>query len=353
MIPIFDGHNDTLTHLLNPKESFGRSFFERSDIGHIDLPRAREAGMWGGFFAIWTHPPDDSPERNPWYGFRKTPDGYEVAMRSPLEQGRAEKITDSVIEFAYRLEQESVGQVKIVREYDGLEHCLDNNAMAMALHIEGAVAIKEDLSNLEKFYRAGIRSIGIVWSRPNDFGEGVPYRYPHSPDTGPGLTEPGKALVRKCNDLGIMVDLAHMNEKGFWDAAEITEYPLVVSHSAAHKLCPSTRNLTDEQIDAVGQTGGLIGIWYEPVNLRGDGEMDRHLTFDTIVRHIAYIADRIGVDHVAFGSDFDGATMSDTMKDVSCYPALLETMRNAGFETNDLEKIAYKNWLRVIKETWK
>jgi len=352
-MPIFDGHNDTLTHLLNNDKSKGRSFFEESGIGHIDLPRAKRAGMFGGFFAIWTPPPEDSPERDEMYGFHKTEDGYEVEMQSRQDQGRAERFTDGVIAFAKGLERKATGRVKLVREYDELEDCLKDESLGIVLHLEGAEAVKEDLSNLENYYSAGVRSIGIVWSRPNAFGEGVPYRFPHSPDTGPGLTEAGKRLVARCNELGILVDLAHLNERGFWDSAKATSKPIVVSHTAVHEISASTRNLTDTQIDAVGESGGVIGIWYEPVNVRGDGTVDTGLSLEQIVAHFAYVAERIGVEHVAFGSDFDGATMPEVMRDVSCYPALIESLRKTGFDDRDLEKIAYKNWLRVIKKTWR
>jgi len=352
-LPIFDGHNDTLTQLLNIEKSRGRSFFQESGFGHIDLPRARRAGMFGGFFAIWTPPPEDSPERDEMFGFHKTADGYEVVMQSRQEQGRSEKFTDDVIAFANRLERNSAGQVKLVREYDELVDCLAGDRFAVIIHLEGAEAIREDLANLEKYYERGVRSLGVAWSRPNAFGEGVPYRFPHSPDTGPGLTGAGKRLVARCNELGILVDLAHLNEKGFYDAAEVSSKPLVVSHTAVHSLSASTRNLTDAQIDTVGESGGVIGIWYEPVNVRGDGSMARDLSIAQIVRHFVYIAERIGVEHVAFGSDFDGATMPEVMKDVSCYPDLVAGLKEAGFEREELEKIAYKNWLRVIEATWR
>ena len=157
------------------------------------------------------------------------------------------------------------------------------------------------------WYAAGLRSLGPVWSRPTAFGHGVPFRAPSSPDTGPGLTEPGRALVARCGELGIAVDLSHLNEAGFWDVAGIGAGPLIASHSAAHALCRSSRNLTDRQLDEIAATGGLVGIVYACPFLREDFAEDTDTPIEVIARHAAYVAERIGAAHVGLGSDFDGA----------------------------------------------
>ena len=144
---------------------------------------------------------------------------------------------------------------------------------AAVMHIEGAEAIPADLEGLEALYARGLRSIGPLWSRPNIFGHGVPFRFPSSPDTGDGLTEAGKALVRACNRLRIQLDLSHLNFKGFWDVAELTDAPLVASHSNAHAIAASSRNLTDDQIRAIGKSGGMIGLNYAIGFLREDGAL--------------------------------------------------------------------------------
>ncbi|MEY8840506.1 dipeptidase, partial [Cribrihabitans sp. XS_ASV171] len=117
--------------------------------------------------------------------------------------------------------------------------------MAAIFHIEGAEAIDPDLHMLDVFHAAGLRSLGPVWSRPTLYGHGVPFRFPSGPDTGAGLTDLGLRLVRRCNELGIMLDLSHLNEAGFWDVARQSSAPLVASHSNAHAICPHSRNLTD------------------------------------------------------------------------------------------------------------
>jgi membrane dipeptidase len=352
-ISIFDGHNDTLVDLYEPEDGEERSFFERSEKGHLDLPRAREGGMIGGIFAIFTPAPAGSPEREREYGLTTTENGYEVKDRSAVDPTYSRGFADQVVDFAYDLEQEAKGEIALVRRYEELERSLGEGVLSIVLHLEGASAIEEDLDNLEQYYGKGIRSIGVVWSRPNVFGYGVPFRFPHSPDTGPGLTRAGQELVKECNRLGIVIDLAHINEKGFWDVAELSHAPLVVSHSGAHAICASTRNLTDKQLDAVGESNGLMGIMFAPGMTREDGDRDGDVPISGIVRHIDYVAERIGIDHVALGSDFDGAQMPTELSDVAHLPKLIQALADRGYDDNSLEKIAYRNWFRVLRDTWK
>lgn len=348
MIPVIDGHNDTLTTLYHE----ARSFFEDQQAGQVDLPRAQRGGLAGAFFAIFTPPPPDSPERDPMYGLTFTDDGYDVAERSPLDQTYAAAFTGTLLDYAAQLVEDSQGQVRIVVDTDGLEQCLADGTLACLLHLEGAEAVKPDLSNLEALYGRGVRAIGLTWSRPNAFGYGVPFRFPCQPDTGPGLTAAGKSLVEACNHLGILIDLAHLNEKGFYDVAALSTAPLVVTHADCYAICPSTRNLTDGQIDAVGRSGGVIGVNFEAMNTHPASSVEQDVPLTQITAHIDYIVQRIGIEHVAFGSDFDGAEMPYGIDDVSKLPNLIRTLEAAGCSAEDIDRIAYKNWLRVLKETW-
>jgi membrane dipeptidase len=220
------------------------------------------------------------------------------------------------------------------------------------LHLEGAEAIDPGLEALELWYAAGLRSLGPVWSRPNAFGHGVPFISPSSPDTGPGLTDRGRALVRRCAELGIMVDLSHLNEAGFWDVAQMALGPLVASHSAAHALCATSRNLTDAQLDAIAASGGLVGIVFACPFLRPDFADDADTPLELIVAQARYVAERIGVEHVALGSDFDGATIPAALGDVAAMPELLAALARAGFGANELAAIASQNWRRVLDAWW-
>lgn len=343
---VFDGHNDTLLDLMLPERGGDRSFFERSSTGHLDLPRARAGGYAGGFFAIFV-PNEETAET------KETADGYEVPLADAVPHERAKACTYDALELIYRLERHSDGAFRIGRTLDDLRTGLGRDTVTAVIHLEGAEAVAPDRSNLDFLYAAGVRSIGLTWSRPNEFGTGVPFAFPRSPDTGPGLTNAGVELIQACNDRGILVDLAHLSEQGFWDAADCSEAPLVVSHAAVHELCPSTRNLTNEQLDAIGASGGVVGINFCAETLHPGGEQDTALPRSTLIDHIEFIVDRIGIDHVAIGSDFDGATVPDVVGDVTHLPSLLEAIRARGFDDADLRKIAHENWLRVLDATWR
>ena len=225
--PIFDGHNDTLTHIYRPDRGNGRSFYERSDIGQLDLPRAQVGGLAGGVCAIFTSLPPDHPDSDPEDRMIKTADGYEVKYSSAVDYEYARDFTLDVLDLAEQIEEEGNGRVAITRDVVDLEENLDNDLFSIVLGIEGAAAVSPDLSDLQDYYDRGVRVLNPVWSRPNGFGYGVPFRFPSSPDTGPGLTTAGVELIKACNELGILIDLAHLNEKGFWQVAELSTAPLV------------------------------------------------------------------------------------------------------------------------------
>lgn len=349
-IPVFDGHNDTLFDIFRPDRKVERSFFERSEHGHIDLPRAREGGLAGGFFAVYT--PNRWRRGQPKPKPQKTADGMIMPLPAQLEQPYALQYTLMLASHLFRLETESQGQLKVVRTAAEIERCITNNVMAAILHVEGAEFIDADFYALDVLQQAGLRSLGLVWSRPTQFGHGVPFNFPSSPDTGDGLTGLGKALVAACNRLRVMVDLSHLNEKGFWDVAAISDAPLVATHSGAHAMCRTPRNLIDKQLDAIRESGGMTGVNYNIGFLRSDGDYKQTTSLTEIVRHVAYIADRIGIDHVGLGSDFDGATMPQDLHDVTGLPKLIDALRAHGFDEESIRKVAYGNWLRVLRQTW-
>jgi membrane dipeptidase len=359
-IPVFDGHNDTLLDL----PLTGRSFFERSEQGHVDLPRAREGGLGGGFFAVFIRDPTVAVEAPEPSADQDSDDTTSVAARSssrysdpnnlppPMSLEHAQREALRTVARLFRLEAESDGAARVVRSARELRSCLEDGTFAMELHFEGAEAIDPDFDALEVYHQAGLRSLGITWSRPNLYGFGVPFQFPASPDTGPGLTELGKELVRACNRLRIMIDLSHLNEAGFWDVAAMTDAPLVATHSNAHTICPATRNLTARQLDAVRDSEGLVGLNFNTGFLHPEGNRDADMDLNVMVDHVDCLIERLGDDKVGFGSDFDGATMPLGLRDVSLLPNLLSTMRARGYDDATLRKLAYENWLRVLEKTW-
>jgi membrane dipeptidase len=350
--PIFDGHNDTLTKLDRETPNAVSAFLDGNNLSHIDLPRAQIGGLVGGFFAIFVPPSENSPERDPLYGVQFTSDGYITSERSPLSQGYAETFTDRMLRIASQLEDASHHRVAVIRDYLQLEQCIDKGIFAVVLHLEGAEAIAPTLENLEKYYAMGVRSIGIVWSRPNSFGYGVPFRFPHTPEIGLSLTAAGRSLIKRCNELGILIDLAHMNADGFRQAAQLSTKPLVVTHADVHAICPSTRNLLDWQIDAIAASNGVIGINFETLNTHPRSDIARDVPLTQITAHIHYIIERVGIDHVAFGSDLDGAEMPVDLSDASKMQGLVNLLREQGLSSAEIDQIALKNWMRVFRTTW-
>jgi membrane dipeptidase len=224
--------------------------------------------------------------------------------------------------------------------------------LAAVLHIEGAEAIDEKFETLDVLYEAGLRSLGPVWSRPNIFAHGVPFRCPSSPDTGPGLTDLGKELVRACNARKILIDLSHLNEKGFWDVVGLSNAPLVATHSNAHALSPHSRNLTDPQLQAIGKSGGMVGVNYAVSFLRQDGSHNTDTPLELIVDHAEHMMKHAGEDNVGLGSDFDGARIPKKLGTAAGLPALVEVMRERQYGNALIEKLCYRNWLRVLEKTW-
>ncbi len=350
-IPVFDGHNDTLLNLLLRRRGQGRSFFERSNTGHLDLPRALEGGFGGGLFACFA-PPNPKSGWDEESALRITNDGYEVAGSPPLDPDYARGFADAMTKLLFRLEAESGDRLKVVRTTKEIEGCLTDGALAAILHFEGAENLGTEPGALEEFYDLGLRSLGLVWSRPNAYASGVPFRFPGSPDTGPGLTDAGKELVRECNRLGVLIDLSHLNEKGFWDVAGLSEAPLVATHSNAHALCPTPRNLTDRQLDAIRDSDGMVGVNFAVAFLREDGRDDANTPLETVVRHVDHLVGKVGIDRVGFGSDFDGARVPKAIGDVSGLPKLLAVLEEHGYGEGELRKLAHENWLRVLRKTW-
>ena len=331
--PVFDGHNDTVLRLWQdrlPVEAFtggGRG-------GHIDLPRARSGGFAGGLFACFVPSVREREGEPP-----RTPD-----------LAHAQRVTMALAGRLQRLDR--AGAIALCRSVAEIRTALAQGRIAAVFHIEGAEAIDAELDALEVLHAAGLRSLGPVWSRPNVFGHGVPFRYPSSPDTGPGLTEAGRALVRACNELRIVIDLSHLNEKGFWEVAGLSTAPLVASHSNAHALCATSRNLTDRQLAAIRASGGLVGLNFACAFLREDGRDDPDTPLETLARHLDYLVERLGSDGVALGSDFDGCTVPAAIGDAAGLPRLFELLRAHGWDAASLEKLAHGNWLRVLERTW-
>jgi membrane dipeptidase len=345
---IFDGHNDLLARLFIADDPDKVSpFIQGRPNGHLDLPRARIGGFAGGFFAVFI----------PTVGRRKsTSDAmrgthYDVPLPPIMDQQHALEAARKQIGYLKALEE--AGSLVICTSIEAIEQCLAEHRVAALLHMEGAEAIDPEFEVLEEFHRFGLRSLGPVWSRPTIFAHGVPFRFPSTPDTGAGLTDLGKRLISKCNQLGVLIDLSHLNEAGFWDVAKLTDAPLVATHSNAHALCPHSRNLTDRQLDAIAESDGMVGLNYAAALLRADGQMRSDIPLTTMLEHLDHMIKRLGEDRVGLGSDFDGAIVPAEIADVAGLPVLVDAMRAHGYGETLIAKICRGNWLRVLRKTWK
>lgn len=332
MPAVFDGHNDALTCDDHDSLVRGRAG------GHLDLPRMRAGGIRGGIFSVFVASPEDHSHDGP---------------QEPVEHELAAALAGAVAGRLLALGR--AGEVCLARGVGDLDAAVAGDGPpAAVLHLEGAEPIDPGLEALELWYEAGLRSLGPVWSRSNAFGHGVPFVSPSSPDIGPGLTPAGLSLVRRCAELGILVDVSHLNEAGFWDLAGLDLGPIVASHSGVHALSAASRNLTDRQLDAIGASGGLVGIVFACSFLRADFADDPDTPLSLIAEHARYVADRIGVEHVALGSDYDGTTIPAGLGDAAGTPRLLEVLRDVGgFDEGDLALIAWENWRRVLGAWWR
>jgi len=306
---IFDAHSDLPTYVYDMRKE-GRSKVLDNEFKKFfgDHIKAR-------VMAVWTRP-----------------DKRAQALRYGLE----------VVNQLYRdvLESERFAIVTTVK---GMREAIKNNRVALWIGLEGGEPIEDSLDLLEIFYRLGLRVLTLTWSLRNTIGDGVFER------TNGGLTNFGVEVLGKAEELGIVVDLSHINEKGFWDALETTTFPVIASHSNARALCDNRRNLTDEQIKAIAEGGGVIGAVAIP------GFVDKEKpTLDKYVEHIIYMVDLAGYQHVGLGFDFVyylkgwKGEVIEGFENESKIPALLKKL-NERFSKREVEAIAFKNFERVFE----
>jgi membrane dipeptidase len=348
-VPVFDGHNDIVLKIAAAPDR-ARLWLDGDGAGHLDLPRMQAHGFAGGFFAVYI----PSPETGDLDALERLMDQppYDLPLPDLIGHRAAQPVAVEMLGHLLWMERAAQGRFRWCRSAEEIRAAMAEGAVAGVIHFEGAEPIGPDLDALHLFHAMGLRSLGPVWSRPTIFGHGVPFRFPSGPDTGPGLTALGKALVRECNALKIMLDLSHLNEAGFRDVAKLSDAPLVATHSNAHAVTPSSRNLTDRQLSAIGETGGMVGLNLATVFLRPDGRESPEMTLDPVKRHIEHLLRVAGEDHVGLGSDFDGATVPKDIGGVQGLPVLIGAMREMGLGEALIAKIAHGNWLRLLERTW-
>ena len=364
-----DSHNDLLTasiekNLLIDQDLKGKT--------HSDLNRFREAGVDVQIFSVWC----DGEKKQPYaWANREIDTLYAVAARNP------EKI-------------------QIIQTFSDIKKAVKKNKLAALFGVEGGHMIEGDLNKLEALYKRGVRYMTLTWNNSTEWASSAmdesslvnlnkEYTNAQAPQRTMGLNTFGKEVIKKMNDLGMMVDLSHVGEKTFWDAIQTTTKPVLVSHSNAYTLCPVFRNLKDEQIDAVGKNGGVIQLnFYSAfidssfkkreeiflqnkqvkidslvatgmqkeyaqsiiVDMYKEESISIQPPMEMLLKHLDYIVNRIGVDHVGMGSDFDGISASPKeLTDVTTYPLITKALLEKGYSKKDVYKIMGGNLLRVMK----
>ncbi|AQV16571.1 dipeptidase [Acinetobacter pittii] len=339
-IPVFDGHNDALTRLwLSDYPDPVHAFVHERLVGHLDLKRCQEAGFIGGMFAIFLPP----------YSYVQQHHSSKLFDQnaSDFTQQQIEQICLEQLDLAHQLAQYSKN-IKICTSVQDIQDCRAEKKLAIVLHMEGAEALQQNPDLLDVFYERGLRSIGPLWNRPSRFGHGLNAKFPHSPDTGPGLTSDGKDFIKRCANKKMVIDVSHMNEKAFWNTVDILQQPIVATHSNVHALCPQARNLTDPQLKAIRESKGMVGVNFDVAFLRSDGQRNADTSIDVILEHLEYLMDHLGEEHVGFGSDFDGALIGTELEDVTGLHRLIERMQQRGYSKTLIENICLNNWVRVL-----
>ena len=309
---VFDAHCDSALNIVE----YGADLGQRLDFGHLDIPRMNEGGLKAQVFAAWTAPefwPDKASER-------------------------AWVLLDAVESFVLEYPQK-IGIALTAADADALSR---EGKISVFLGIEGGHAIEDSLDSLREFYDGGVRLMTLTWMYNNNWADASGDTPVHG-----GLTEFGVEVVKEMNRLGMVVDVSHASDETFYDTLEVTDKPVVASHSCVRTLHDHHRNLSDDMLVALAQNGGVIGINFFPEYLAPQGT---EVTVKTLVDHIEYAVDVAGLDHVGIGSDFDGVpTLPKGLQDVSSLPAVTEELLDRGFSETDIEKILGGNMLRVFR----
>lgn len=311
--PVADCHCDTIGLL-------GRDNYRFSLLnptGHVDLPRLVQGGVNLQFFAVCV----------------ATAEYSGVYLRQALEN----------VHRYQRCLDENRGHLTALECLQDLKRAREEGKIACMLALEGAEPLEGSLELLEVFHRLGVRCLSLTWNKRNLYADGA-----GEDAAGGGLTRIGRKTIREMAELRIILDLAHISDRGFFEAVDLTAHSPLVSHANARKLCEHPRNLTDEQLKTIAAKGGVVGISFYPPFVSGQ----EIASLDQLVDHFVHIAEVAGVEHTAIGSDFDGMNATvDGLNDASCHGVLLEALTRRGFKPREMELIAGLNVRRIIEKT--
>lgn len=311
---IIDLHCDTILRLYEDK-----SRELRQNDYHIDINRLKASNTWGQFFAFFI-------------------DGENIPRH--IKDGFA-YFTELYVYF-HSILLENEQDITLTTSLNQYKENQRNNKISAFLTIEGGEGIGHHIENLKTIYDKGIRLITLTWNHPNKIG------YPNTTVSymKQGLTSFGHEVVEEMNRLGMLIDVSHLSDQGFYDVAARSTKPFVASHSNARAIMSHRRNLTDEMIKILSEKGGVMGMNYYS-HFISDNKISR---IEDIVKHIKHIHNVAGIDVIALGSDFDGIDCQLEFEDVSGVPKILHALSKEGFSDDDIDKIAYKNAERILQD---
>lgn len=351
---VVDGHNDVIISSILDGHDIGR----RLKTGHTDIPRLLEGGVDVQVFAVWS---DD----------KKWTDN---AFRHANEQIDS---LEAVVERNSR-------HIEIAKSYADIERIQSLGKIAAVIGIEGGNMIEESTVNLEELYNRGARYLTLTWNYNLPWVTAAAIEDSKPTKEQKGLSKEGKSIIRKMNELGMMVDLSHASKKTFYDVMKVSRKPVLVSHSNAAALTPHSRNLDDRQLKALKKNGGVIGVnfysgfidstydnrlkalyteqegeepaakmstWAQYTKLTPENRLRADAPMECLLEHIDYLVSKVGINHVAIGSDFDGIESAPIgLGDVSTFPNLTKALLERGYTKEDIAKIMGLNFLRILKE---
>lgn len=330
---IVDTHNDTILHVITAPPFISsetvavaprRTLGERSEHGQIDIPRIKEGGVNCLMFAMYVSPQ------------------YRSRLRRLIQ------ILD-----AFQLEIEKYPEdIAITTSYNDIMDAVNGGKIAAVVAIEGGEPLEGSIEALRTTYRLGVRSMTLTHFPRNEICDGS------GGDSGSHLTEFGRQVVEEMNRLGMLIDISHLNETGFWDVIELTEAPIVATHSNCKALCGHHRNMTDDQIRALADNGGVINLSFcagfikEGIGL-GQTEAVKKVTIEDWLDHLDHAVGLVGTDHVGVGSDFDGGCGFPGLDNITRFPYLTQGMVSRGYSDEEIEKILGVNDLNLFKKVLK
>ncbi len=327
---VFDMHCDTLSAIMYDRKNNKHSELRQNDH-HLDLMKMKKGGYLLQCFAVYI---------NKEYSENVLLDGMKL------------------VDIFYEELEKNKDIISQVKRYADIETNMRTGKMSALLSGEEGDICAGSLEMLRNYYRLGLRMMTLTWNHESElaYPNYVVYdsdgSFTYNSEASKGLKEKGFEFIAEMERLGIVIDVSHLSDAGFWDIYDNTSKPFVASHSNARAMTPHVRNLTDDMIRAFGQRGCVTGLNYCGAFLNSDGKggVDAASRIEDMVRHVKYITNLGGIDVMALGSDFDGIGGKLELVDASYMPGLADALVKAGFSENDVEKIFYKNALRVFKE---